>query len=67
MLRGRNQTKRDTLVLLEIQRRSSRTDLQWGRMANNCEEGQGSQRAVVSVMMMMMIHCVINAPTVKYS
>jgi hypothetical protein len=28
-------------------------DLQQGRMANNSEEGQGSQRAVVPVMMMM--------------
>jgi hypothetical protein len=28
-------------------------DLQQGRMVNNSEEGQGSQRAVMPVMMMM--------------
>jgi hypothetical protein len=35
-----------------MQRRCSRTDLKWGRMANKSEEGQGSQRAVLPLMMM---------------
>jgi hypothetical protein len=30
------------------------------RMANNSEEGQGSQRAVMPVMMMMMMICNTN-------
>jgi hypothetical protein len=29
--------------------------IEWGRMASNPEEGQGSQRAVVPVMIMMMM------------
>jgi hypothetical protein len=29
--------------------------IKWGRMADNSEEGQGPQRAVAPMMMMMMI------------
>jgi hypothetical protein len=41
--------------------------IKWGRMAGNSEEGQGPQRAVAPMMMMMMMRLIDGLLEVNYS
>jgi hypothetical protein len=49
---GRPRLRWEECVCKELEECS----IEWRRMASNPEEGQGSQRSVVPVMMMMMVH-----------